>query len=73
MQFDRARAFGMHLDIPAGTAVRFEPGQAKQVTLVAYGGQGVVTGFHGLNEGPLDDAARDAALARARAAGFRGA
>ena len=39
MQFDRAPAFGMHLDIPAGTAVRFEPGQAKQVTLVAYGGQ----------------------------------
>jgi urease subunit gamma/beta len=73
MQFDRAQAFGMHLDIPAGTAVRFEPGQAKEVMLVAYGGQGLVTGFHGLSEGPLDDAARVAALARARAAGFRGA
>ena len=38
LQFEREKAFGMHLDIPAGTAVRFEPGEAKQVTLVEFGG-----------------------------------
>ena len=69
MQFDRAKAYGMHLDVPAGTAVRFEPGQAKEVALVAYGGEGKVTGFHGLSEGTDSDAA----LLRAREAGFKGA
>ena len=74
LDFDRASAFGLRLDIPAGTAVRFEPGQTKEVTLVTYGGRREVTGFHGLSDGPTDtDAARDAALARARAAGFKGA
>jgi urease subunit gamma/beta len=74
VQFDRASAFGMRLDIPAGTAVRLEPGQAKQVALVAFGGGREVTGFHGLSEGPTDnDEARAAALARARDAGFKGA
>ncbi len=74
LDFDRAAAFGMRLDIPAGTAVRFEPGQRKQVALVAYGGRREVSGFHGLADGPTDgDAARDAAVARARAAGFKGA
>jgi urease subunit gamma/beta len=74
LDFDRAAAFGLRLDIPAGTAVRFEPGQTKEVALVTYGGRREVTGFHGLSDGPTDtDAARDAALARARAAGFKGA
>ena len=74
LDFDRAAAFGLRLDIPAGTAVRFEPGQTKQVTLVTYGGRREVTGFNGLSDGPTDTlAARDAALARARAAGFKGA
>jgi urease subunit gamma/beta len=74
LDFDRAAAFGLRLDIPAGTAVRFEPGQSKEVTLVTYGGRREVTGFHGLNDGPTDtEAARNTALARARAAGFRGA
>ncbi len=74
MSFDRAAAFGMRLDIPAGTAVRFEPGQSKTVTLVTYGGRREVTGFHGLADGTTDgDDARDAAIARARAAGFKGA
>jgi urease subunit gamma/beta len=74
LAFDRAASFGMRLDIPAGTAVRFEPGQTKQVALVAFGGRREVTGFHGLSDGPVDGQdARAAALARARAGGFKGA
>lgn len=74
LEFDRSQSFGMRLDIPAGTAVRFEPGQSKSVTLVTFGGARQITGFHGMSEGPTEgDPARDAALTRARAAGFRGA
>lgn len=74
MEFDRARAFGMRLDIPAGTAMRFEPGQSKPVTLVPFGGTRFLGGLNGLSDGDSTTAeARDAALAKARAAGFRGA
>ena len=52
--FDRARARGFRLDIPAGTAVRFEPGQTRTVDLVAYDGDRVVQGFRGEVMGPLD-------------------
>jgi urease subunit beta len=45
LKFDRAKARGMRLDIPAGTAVRFEPGQTREVTLVALAGKRVVYGF----------------------------
>lgn len=48
LEFDRAAAFGMHLDIMASTAVRFEPGDEKEVTLVPYGGKQRVFGFNGL-------------------------
>jgi urease beta subunit len=71
LRFDRARAFGMRLDVPAGTAVRFEPGDEKVVTLVALGGARVVHGLNGLTRGSVEDAARAAAVARARAAGFQ--
>jgi urease subunit beta len=54
LSFDRAAAHGMRLDIPAGTAVRFEPGQTREVRLVPYGGQRAVHGFRGLVGGPLD-------------------
>nr|WP_205520943.1 urease subunit gamma [Propylenella binzhouense] len=70
LEFDRAAALGFHLDIPAGTAVRFEPGQRKDVTLVAFGGARALTGLNNLTAG---DTETGAALARARAAGFRGA
>ena len=74
LDFDRAAAFGMRLDIPAGTAVRFEPGQRKDVALVSFGGRREVSGFHGLADGSTDgDDARNAAVAKARAAGFKGA
>jgi urease subunit beta len=53
LDFDRDKARGMRLDIPAGTAVRFEPGQTREVTLVAYGGKRVVYGFNGHVTGPL--------------------
>jgi urease subunit beta len=53
--FDRERAYGMRLNIPAGTAVRFEPGDTRQVELVAIGGARRVTGLNRLVEGPLDD------------------
>lgn len=52
--FDRAAARGMRLDIPAGTAVRFEPGQTRRVRLVAYGGARVVQGFRNAVGGALD-------------------
>ncbi|TVR46278.1 MAG: urease subunit beta [Rhodobacteraceae bacterium] len=69
LDFDRAAAFGYRLDIPAGTAVRFEPGQEKEVTLCTFGGEKRLTGLNNLTRG---DGLQDA-LARAQAAGFRGA
>jgi urease beta subunit len=60
LTFDRARAFGMRLDVPAGTAVRFEPGDEKRVTLVALAGTRQVFGLNALTQG----ADRAAALAR---------
>jgi urease subunit beta len=53
LRFDREKTRGFRLDIPAGTAVRFEPGQTRTVTLVAYGGKRVVHGFNGKVNGPL--------------------
>ena len=74
LDFDRAATFGMRLDIPSGTAVRFEPGQEKEVALVEIGGRGRVTGFNSLTEGMIDSPeVKDQAIARAKAGGFRGA
>jgi urease subunit beta len=53
LQFDRAKAKGFRLDIPAGTAVRFEPGQTRKVSLVRYEGKRIVHGFQGKIEGAL--------------------
>lgn len=53
LRFDRAQARGFRLDIPAGTAVRFEPGQTREVTLVAYAGHRIVHGFNALIHGKL--------------------
>jgi urease subunit gamma/beta len=74
LDFDRAASFGMHLDIPAGTAVRFEPGESKQVKLVEFGGTGEVLGLNALTMGTTrNDARKDEALRRARTRGFKGA
>jgi len=74
LAFDRAAAFGMHLDIAAGTAVRFEPGEKKQVTLVQFGGTGGLFGLNSLTGGTVrGDSNKAAALKRARDRGFKGA
>ncbi|MEJ2330756.1 MAG: urease subunit beta [Gammaproteobacteria bacterium] len=54
LDFDRDTTRGFRLNIPAGTAVRFEPGQTREVELVAYAGKRMVYGFNGLVMGPLD-------------------
>lgn len=54
LSFDREAAKGMRLDIPAGTAVRFEPGQTRMVRLIPYQGARVVTGFNGKINGPVE-------------------
>lgn len=71
LRFDRARAYGMRLDVPAGTSVRFEPGDEREVTLVPLAGRRVVRGLNGLIQGALDDPnVREAAFRRARERGF---
>jgi urease beta subunit len=65
LDFDRAQAYGMRLNIPAGTAVRFEPGMSKTVTLVAFTGRRRVFGLNQLVQGNLDDPlVSEAALVR---------
>jgi urease subunit beta len=54
LRFDRDAARGQRLDIPAGTAIRFEPGDSREVRLVPFAGERRVFGFNGLVNGPLD-------------------
>lgn len=71
LKFDREKAYGFRLLVPAGTAVRFEPGEEKRVTLVALGGNRIAYGINGLTNGRLDDPQVKAqALARAAERGF---
>ena len=75
LEFDRAAAFGQHLNIPASTALRFEPGDEREVKLVPYGGKRAVYGFNNLVDGPTSGEpgaskkAKSVALAKRR--GFR--
>lgn len=55
LRFDREKAFGYRLDIPAGTAVRFEPGENKKVKLVPYRGNEILYGFMGMTMGDIHD------------------
>ena len=73
LSFERAVAWGMRLNIPAGTAVRFEPGDEKIVELLAIAGAREVHGLTALADGPTDEASRAAALERAAREGYRGA
>jgi len=67
LAFDRAAAYGMRLNIAAGTAVRFEPGDTREVELVAIGGARRIVGLNGLVNGDLDDPrTRQHALERVR-------
>ena len=77
LRFERAQAFGMRLNIPAGTAVRFEPGDDKKVALVALGGASEVYGLNGLTNGPANPSSeqnprRKAACETAKSQGFEG-
>jgi len=68
--FPRRLAFGKRLNLAAGTAVRFEPGDRKLVTLVAFAGSQEVYGLNNLSQGAVDETASEAALERALAQGF---
>ena len=70
LRFDRSAAYGMRLDIPAGTAVRFEPGDTKTVELVAIGGNKVIRGGNNLADGAVSDEGREAALGQISDRGF---
>jgi urease beta subunit len=72
LRFDRMAAYGQRLDIPAGTAARFEPGESRQVRLVPFGGRRWMVGFNGLVGGGLDDpGAKERFAARLREANFQ--
>lgn len=70
LKFDRKSAFGFRLDIPSGTSVRFEPGEAKDVQLVALGGKRRVFGLNDLTVGQVSDATVTSAMGRAQLRGF---
>jgi urease subunit gamma/beta len=70
LQFDRALAYGKRLDIPAGMAVRFEPGEARTVQLVDIAGNRVIRGGNNLADGPVTDSGRATAAANAIQSGF---
>ena len=70
LKFDRGAAYGKRLDIPAGTAVRFEPGETKTVKLVEIAGRKVIRGGNNLASGKVSTAGKKAALKRVKAKGF---
>ena len=70
LSFPRERAYGYHLNIPAGTSIRFEPGDSRLVELTEYGGKRIVFGFSGLVNGRLDEK-REEALRKAKERGFK--
>jgi urease beta subunit len=72
LRFDRSKAFGMRLNIPSGTAVRFEPGDDKRVTLAQIGGAGIVLGLNRLTSGPTSEQNKAEAIRLAAERGFQG-
>lgn len=70
LKFDRGKAYGKRLDIPAGTAVRFEPGDVKTVLLVEIAGNKVIRGGNNLADGPVSEEGRRKAMERVEAMGF---
>lgn len=73
LEFDRRKAFGMHLNIQAGTCVRFEPGDEKEISLVEFGGRKKLWGFNDLTRGDVGSkAVRERALRLAKKLGYKG-
>ena len=73
LEFNRKAAYGFRLDIPAGNAIRFEPGETKTVSLVSIGGSRIGGGLNALAQGYLDNAeVRKRAFDKARELGFKG-
>ena len=73
LDFPREQAFGYRLNIPAGTSIRFEPGDSREVELCELGGKKIVYGFNGLTMGGLKSTmAKQAALEKAKKLGFKG-
>ena len=70
LSFPREKAYGFHLNIPAGTSIRFEPGDSREIELTEYGGGKIVFGFSGLVNGPLDEK-KSEALQKAKDKGFK--
>lgn len=72
LKFDREGAFGMRLNIPAGTAVRFEPGEKKEIELVDIGGKRRITGLNNLTDGSLNsESVKRAAIKRVNDQGYK--
>ncbi len=71
LEFSRKEAYGYHLNIPAGTSVRFEPGDTKKIELTEFGGKKTVYGFNGLVNGSLKEKQNDA-FKKAAEKGFKG-
>ena len=72
LEFEREKAYGFHLNIPAGTSVRFEPGESKNIQLTEYTGKRIVYGFSGLVSGSLEKN-KESALKKAAEQGFKNA
>ncbi|HEY3855414.1 MAG TPA: urease subunit beta [Verrucomicrobiae bacterium] len=71
LKFDRAQSYGKRLDIPAGTAVRFEPGEVKTVRLVEIAGNKIIRGGNNIANGPVSEAGLAAAMKRVKDGGFQ--
>jgi len=73
LEFDREKAFGLHMDIPSGTCVRFEPGDEREIELIPFSGERKIFGLNQLTEGSVDDPkVKSEALKRAKERGFKG-
>ena len=71
LEFPRKQSYGYHLNIPAGTSVRFEPGETKEIELTEFGGKKIVYGFNGLVNGSLEEK-QEGAFKKAIEKGFKG-
>ena len=71
LEFPREKSYGYHLNIPAGTSLRFEPGETREIELTEFGGKKIVYGFSGLVNGSLEEKQKEA-FKKASEKGFKG-